>query len=31
MGQPAQNLRKALALASRLEDAGVLEKLALRK
>ncbi|MGZ6971787.1 MAG: hypothetical protein ACXVID_09000 [Thermoanaerobaculia bacterium] len=31
MGRPAQDLRKALALASRLEDAGVLEKLALRK
>ena len=31
MGRPAQDLRKALALAARLEDAGVLEKLALRK
>lgn len=31
MGRPAADLRKALALAARMEDAAVLEKLALRK
>jgi hypothetical protein len=31
MGRPAENLRKALALAANLEDAGTLAKLSLRK
>jgi hypothetical protein len=31
MGRPAADLRKALALAARMEDAAVLEKLAHRK
>ncbi|MEO8055406.1 MAG: hypothetical protein ABI768_09635 [Acidobacteriota bacterium] len=31
MGRPAADLRKALALAARMEDAAILEKLALRK
>jgi hypothetical protein len=31
MGRPVQDLRKALSLAARLEDAGTLAKLSLRK